>query len=132
MRSPIGPILVILGLATTLLVVVLVLQVAGLRDELGRAEERVATLQASVEEQEPGVTAAELRRELDELRAWTRDWLIAADTGGSTTDGGPGTPAGGEDDADYATLVRRIDLVLQRIEALDRRVDEICEGVPVC
>lgn len=132
MRSPIGPFLVVLGLASTLLVVLLLFQVIGLRSDLDRAEERVATLQASVEAQEAGVTAAELRRELDELRTWTRDWLIATDRGTATGD--VGTPAGGgrDEDADYATLVRRIDLVLQRIEALDERIDEICEGVPVC
>lgn len=130
MRSPIGPFLVVLGLASTLLVVLLLFQVIGLRSDLDRAEERVATLQASVETQEAGVTAAELRRELDELRTWTRDWLIATDRGATTGD--VGTPAGGDADGDYATLVRRIDLVLERIDALDERVDEICEGVPVC
>lgn len=134
MRSPIGPFLVVLGLAGTLLVVLVLLQVTAIRDDLDRAEERVATLQAEVESQEAGVTAAELRRELDELRTWTRDWLIASERGSASGD--PGTPAGGDGDdsgdADYATLVRRMDLVLERIEALDERVDEICEGVPVC
>lgn len=131
MRSPIGPFLVVLGLASTLLVVLLLFQVIGLRSDLDRAEERVATLQASVEAQEAGVTAAELRRELDELRTWTRDWLIATDRGTATGD--VGTPAGGQDGGgDDATILRRIDLVLQRIDALDERIDEICEGVPVC
>jgi hypothetical protein len=132
MRSSIGPFLVVLGLASTLLIVLLLFQVVGLRDDLQRAEERVATLEAAVDGRDEGVTPAELRRELDELRSWTRDWLIATDTGGAPG-GDVGTPAGGGgDDADYATLVRRVDLVLERIEALDERVDEICEGVPVC
>ena len=130
MRSPIGPFLVVLGLASTLLVVLLLVQVIGLRSDLDRAEERVATLQASVEAQEAGVTAAELRRELDELRTWTRDWLIATERGTATGD--VGTPAGGDDGADDDAVVRRIDLVLERIDALDARIDEICEGVPVC
>lgn len=133
MRSPIGPFLVVLGLASTLVVVLLLFQVIGLRNDLDRAEERVATLQASVEAQEAGVTAAELRRELDELRTWTRDWLIATDRG--TTSGDVGTPAGGDDgdgDGGDGAILRRLDLVLERIDALDARIDEICEGVPVC
>ena len=133
MRSALGPVLVILGLATALVVVLLLVQVTGLRGDLARAEERVATLQAHVEAQEAAVTPVELERELDELKAWTRDWLIATDHGaiGSSD---PGTPAGGggAEDADYTTLVQRLDLVLERIDALDARVDEICEGVPVC
>jgi hypothetical protein len=133
MRSPVGPFLVVLGLGSTLLIVLLLFQVIGLRNDLDRAEERVATLQAEVEAQDPGVTAAELRRELDELRTFTRDWLIATDRSARGDEGDVGTPAGGDpEDPDYAALVRRIDLVLQRIEALDQRVDEICEDVPVC
>lgn len=132
MRSPIGPFLVVLGLASTLLIVLVLFQVIGLRQDLDRAEERVATLEAEVSAQEPGATLVELRRELDELRTFTRDWLVATDRGTGDGAGDPGTPAAGDEDADYATLVRRIDLVLERIEALDRRVDEICEGVPVC
>ena len=129
MRSPIGPLLVVIGLGTVVMIVLLLFQVVGLRDDLARAEERVTALQSQVEAQEPGVTTAELRRELDELRSWTRDWLIANEP---PAGGDVGTPAGGSDDGDGATVLRRIDLVLERIEALDQRVDEICEGVPVC
>ena len=130
MRSPIGPFLVVLGLATVVMIVLLLFQVAGLRSDLGRAEERVASLQSQVESQEPGVTTAELRREIDELRSWTRDWLIANEP---SAGGDVGTPAGGDtDDGDAATVLRRIDLVLERIDDLDARIDEICEGVPVC
>lgn len=133
MRSPIGPFLVVLGLVGVLLVVLLLFQVIGLRDELGRAEERVASLQSRVEAQEPGVTATELRREIDELQTWTRDWLIATERGSGGGDvGTPAGDGGDAEDADYTALVRRIDLVLERIEALDARVDQICEGVPVC
>ncbi|MBW3612765.1 MAG: hypothetical protein KY392_02760 [Chloroflexi bacterium] len=134
MRSPLGPILVLLGLATTLVVVLLLVQVMGLRGDLVRAEERLVTLQAEVEAQDPGVTATELRRELDELRTWTRDWMIATQPGPGG--GSVGTPAGsggrGDDDEGNAVILRRIDQVLLRIDALDARIDEICEGVPVC
>ena len=131
MRSAVGPFLVILGLATTLLAVILRFQVIGLRDDLGGAEERVASLQAQVEAQEPGVTAAELRREVEELRNWTRDWLIATEGDGG---GDVGTPAGGggTDGGGDGTVLSRIDEVLERLDALDARIDEICEGVPVC
>jgi hypothetical protein len=129
MRSPIGPFLVVIGLATVVMIVLLLFQVIGLRSDLGRAEERVATLQSQVEAQEPGVTLTEVRREIDELRAWTRDWLIATEPAG----GDVGTPAGGSDDGgDDGAILSRIDLVLERIEALDARIDEICDGVPVC
>ena len=135
MRSPLGPILVLLGLASTLVVVLLLFQVIGLRGDLDRAEERLATLQAEVEAQDPGVTATELRRELDELRTWTRDWMIATQPG-SGGGGSVGTPAGsggrGGNDEGNAAVLRRIDQVLERIDALDARIDEICEGVPVC
>ncbi len=130
MRSPIGPVLIVIGLATVVMIVLLLFQMIGLRSDLGRAEGRVATLEASVEAQEPGVTAAELKREIDELRNWTRDWLIATEppAGGDT-----GTPAGGGgNDGDDAAVLRGIDRVLDRIDDLDARIDEICEGVPVC
>jgi hypothetical protein len=129
MRSPIGPFLVVLGLASTLVLVLLLVQVIGLRGDLERARDDVRALEARVEAQEPGVTAAELRRELDELRTWTSDVLAAeiADRPG----GDIGTPAGGQEASD-ATLLRRLDLVLQRITALDDRVDDICDSVPVC
>lgn len=137
MRSPIGPFLVVLGLATTVVVVLLLVQVIGLRGDLERAEGRVATLQAEIEAQDPGVTPEALRREIDELKSWTRSWLIATQPGpGGGTVGQPAGGASGSgsdgDDGDTAVLLRRLDLVLERIEALDARVDEICEGVPVC
>ena len=132
MRSAIGPILAILGVAVTVVMVLVLLQVVGLRGDVARAEGRMATLEASVAAQEPAVTLDEVQRELDELRTWTRDWLIAtgADGGG---DGDTGTPAGeAPGDADLDGVMARLDLVLERITALDERVDEICGGVPVC
>ena len=128
MRSPIGPILVILGIATAAVLVLVLLQSMGLRDELRQARDEVATLQARVDTLET-VAPDDLRRELEELESGIRDWLIATGAdGGFETD--PGQPAGGSATADE--IVDRIDDVLARITALDRRVDEICESVPVC
>jgi flagellar motor switch protein FliG len=128
MRSPIGPILVILGIATAAVLVLVLMQSMGLRDELRQARDEVATLQARVDTLET-VAPDDLRRELEELESGIRDWLIATGAdGGFETD--PGQPAGGSATADE--ILDRIDDVLARITALDRRVDEICESVPVC
>jgi hypothetical protein len=128
MRSPIGPILVILGIATAAVLVLVLMQSMGLRGELRQARDEVATLQARVDTLEI-VAPDDLRRELEELESGIRDWLIATGAdGGFETD--PGQPAGGSATADE--ILDRIDDVLARITALDRRVDEICESVPVC
>lgn len=128
MRSPIGPILVVIGLATAAVLVLVLLQSMGLRDELRQARDEVHALQARVETTET-VAPDDLRRELAELESGIRDWLIATGAdGGFETD--PGQPAGGSTTADE--ILDRIDDVLARVTALDRRVDEICENVPVC
>ena len=127
MRSPIGPILVVLGVATAAVLLLVLLQSMGLRDELRQARDEVGALQARVDTLET-VAPDDLRRELEELESGIRDWLIATGAdGGFEAD--PGQPAGGSS-AD--AILDRIDDVLARITALDRRVDEICEGVPVC
>lgn len=128
MRSPIGPILVVLGLGTTVVLVLMLLQVNGLRSDLEAAREQVSSLQAQVETQEAGVTSDELRRELDELQTGIRDWLIATGADGGFADD-PSQPAGG---GSANELLERLDKVLERITALDERVSDICDGVPVC
>lgn len=129
MRSPIGPVLIGLGLATTVVLVLLIFQTIGLRGDLERARDEIATLRTEVEGREEGVTAVELRRDLDELESGLRDWLIATGADGGF-EGDPSTPAGGRTTADE--VLERLDEVLERITALDDRVDEICRGVPVC
>lgn len=128
MRSPIGPILVVIGLATAAVLVLVLLQSMSLRDDLRQARDEVTAMQAQLDSLE-AVEPDELRRELEELESGIRDWLIATGAdGGFETD--PGQPAGGSATADE--ILDRVDDVLARITALDRRVDEICEGVPVC
>ena len=128
MRSPIGPILILLGLGTTVVLVLLLFQSMGLRDDLERARADVAALQAQVEAQGEPMTTADLTRELDTLEADLREAIEA----GGSFEGDPNQPAGGGDDGSTDEVLERLDLVLERITALDERVDDICEGVPVC
>jgi hypothetical protein len=126
MRSSIGPLLVIIGLAMTVVLVLLLFVNLGTRTELEATRAEVAALRATVEEMEPGVTVDELEQHLVTLEGGIRDWLIA--TG---ADGGFDT-ATGTDGAAGNAIVERLDEILERIDALDARIDEICEGVPVC
>jgi hypothetical protein len=128
MRSPIGPILIVIGLATAGVLVLVLLQSMSLRDDLRQARDEVTLLQSRLDTLDT-VAPDDLRRELVELESGIRDWLIATGAdGGFETD--PGQPAGGSATADE--ILDRIDEVLARVNALDRRVDEICDGVPVC
>lgn len=126
MRTATGPLLVVIGLAMTVVLVLLLFVNLGTRTELEATRGELAALRATVEEMEPGVTVDELEQQLVVLEGGIRDWLIAtgADGGFDTT---PGT-----DGAAGAAIVERLDEILERIEALDARVEEICEGVPVC
>lgn len=128
MRSPIGPILVLLGLATAVVLVLVLLQTMSLRDELRQARDDVTLLQSQVDGSQT-VTTDELHRALEELETSLRESLAS---GGLDGDGGadPGQPAGGSASAE--DILERIDDVLARVTALDERVDEICDGVPVC
>jgi len=126
MRSPIGPVLILLGLATTVVLVLVLFQSIGLRSDLDGARAEVASLRAEVEAQEAGLDDETLVRRLDELEAGIRDWLIATGADGAID----GSPAGGRTDANE--VLDRLDQILARINALDDRVDEICERVPVC
>jgi hypothetical protein len=128
MRSPIGPILLVIGVATAAVLVLVLLQSMSMRDELRQARDEMTAMQSQLDSRDV-VGAEELRRELEELESDIQDWLISTGAdGGSETD--PGQPAGGSGAADE--ILDRLDDVLARITALDRRVDEICEGVPVC
>lgn len=125
MRSATTPFLVILGLASIVLLLFLLLQTMGLRGELEATRDELTTLQAAVEGVERGVPMSELSLRLAELENDIESWVIAFSgdvPSGGSGDGGAGT----------AALLERLDEVLDRISALDARVDEICDGVPVC
>jgi hypothetical protein len=125
MRS-IGPwLLALTGLACIGLVLVLV-QSVGLRGDLDATRAELAELRAEVDSMERGVPMAELSMRLGELENEIQDWVLSfGGTDGDGTDGG-GT------DMSTAALLDRLDEVLDEIRALNRRVDDICEGVPVC
>ena len=125
MRSSTAPILVILALASIVLLLFVLLQTIGLRGELDATRDELTTLQAAVEGVERGVPMSELSMRLAELENDIESWVIAFSgdlPSGSTGDGSAGT----------AALLDRLDEILERINALDARVDEICDGVPVC
>lgn len=126
MRSPIGPILVLLGLATVVVLALVLFQTIGVRDELATTREEVARLRTQVEGLERGVPMSELSMRLGELENEVREWVVAFSGDLETDD----SPAGGSTDSQR--ILDRLEQLLDEIEALDRRIDEICENVPVC
>ena len=134
MRSPIGPVLILLGLATTVVLVLLLFQTIGLRSDLDTARSEVAELRTQIESQDAGLTDEDLVGRLDELEAGIRDWLIAtgADGGFDGTPAGGGNGNGAGDGDSDSEVLDRLDQILERVNALDDRIDQICEGVPVC
>lgn len=130
MRSPLGPVLVILGIATTLVLVLVLFQAIGLRGDLDRVRTDAAALRADVAalaDVEPEVSRDELERQLGILESGIRDWLIATGADGFNPDASPGTGQQASDE-----VMDRLDQVLDRLDALDGRLDQICEGVPIC
>ena len=126
MRSPIGAFLIILSLATTVVLVLLLVQTIGLRGDLEAARVEVADLRSQVDSVS-GVTGAELDASLSDLEARLETLVAAGGTGGGSG-GDPSQPAGGGSD----DVAERLDEILDRITALDQRVDDICGNVPVC
>ena len=120
MRSPIGPILAIFGLAMIVVLVLLLFQNLGMRSDLEEARAEVAALRTTLEGIEPGLTDADLGQRLDELEAELRLLVDSPE---------PGSPPDTGGDPDVSA---QLDEILDRIQALDDRVDEICGNVPVC
>jgi len=128
MRSPVGPALIILSLAIAVVLVLVLLQTTGLRGDLDRARTEVVTLREQVEGLERGVPMSELSLRLAELENDIEAWVVAFSS--DATPGDATTPAGGAEAG--REILDRLDEVLRRVNALDDRVDEICENVPVC
>ena len=129
MRSAIGPILVVLGLATAVVLALVLLQTVGMRGDLDAARQEVVALQAEVDGLERGVPISELSMRLAELENDIREWVVAFSPD-VPAGGDPTSPAGGA--VTNAELLDRIEDVLARIDDIDGRIDEICEGVPIC
>ena len=129
MRSPIGTGLVVLGLATAVVLVLVLFQTIGLRSDLNAAREEVVSLKAEVDGLERGVPISELSMRLAELENDIQEWVVAFSSD-VPAGGDPTSPAGGA--VTNAELLDRIEDVLARIDDLDGRIDEICDGVPVC
>jgi hypothetical protein len=127
MRSPLGAVLVILGLATTLILVLVLFQTIGLREDLDRTDERLATVGEEIEAQEPGIARGELQRTVNDLESRLRAWMLD-----NIADAGPAASPGSGSGGGAGEILDRLDEVLDRLEALDERIDEICEGVPIC
>ena len=125
MRSPLGPALLIVGLATILVLVLLIFQVIGLGTDADRLSQELDALRADVAAIEPGIDRDELQRQLEITESAIRDWLIATGADGFDPDATPGTGAASD-------VNDQLEEILDRLEALDRRLDQICEGVPVC
>ena len=68
MRTATGPLLVIIGLAMTVVLVLLLFVSLGTRTELEATRAELAALRAAVEETEPGVTVDELEQHLVDPR----------------------------------------------------------------
>ncbi|MEO7266453.1 MAG: hypothetical protein ABIY36_00400, partial [Candidatus Limnocylindria bacterium] len=77
MRSGPTPFLVILGLASLLLLLIVLLQTMGLRGELEANRDELTTLQAAMEGVERGVPMSELSMRLAELENDIESWVIA-------------------------------------------------------
>jgi hypothetical protein len=111
MRSPIVPLLIALNLLTLVLVGVLVVQSIATRTELDHLHREVAAA-------ESGIGSGDLALALGDLENRIKDWLRAT---------AAGSPLGSTAPADA-----RIDEILATLRRLEARVDQICEGVPVC
>jgi hypothetical protein len=126
MRSPIGGFLIVLSLATAVALVLVLLQVIGLRGDLDSTRSELVSLRRQVEGVERGIPMGELSLRLAELENDIQAWVVAF-SGDAPDD--PSSPAGG---ASAAEILERLDELLDRVDALDNRVDEICSNVPVC
>jgi hypothetical protein len=110
MRSPIVPLLVALNLLTLVLLAVLVMQSIATRTELDQLHREVAAA-------ESGIGSGDLALALGDLENRIKEWLQASGAGSPLS-----SPA-----ADP-----RVDEILATLRRLEARLDQICEGVPVC
>lgn len=110
MRSPIV-LLVVLNLLTFVLLAVLVVQSIATRTELDQLHREVAAA-------ESGIGSGDLALALGDLENRIKEWLQAT--------------AAGSPLSSPAAVDPRIDEMLATLRRLESRLDQICQGVPVC
>ena len=110
MRSPFVPLLLAFNLLTLVLLAALVVQSIATRSELDQLHRQVAAA-------ESGIGSGDLALALGDLENRIKEWLQATGAGSPLS-----SPA-----ADP-----RVDEILATLRRLEARVDQICEGVPVC
>ena len=110
MRSPFVPLLLAFNLLTLVLLAALVVQSIATRSELDQLHRQVAAA-------ESGIGSGDLALALGDLENRIKEWLQATGAGSPLS-----SPA-----ADP-----RVDEILATLRRLESRLDQICEGVPVC
>lgn len=126
-RTAIAAAIGALALVTVLGFTLVLMQTIAVRGDLDAARTDVAELESHVAAMERGVPVSELSLRLGELENEIRGWVVAF------ADDVP--PAGGTEDIGAGITdetLERLDDILDEINALNERLDEICEGVPVC
>ncbi len=114
MRSPIVPLLLGLNLLTLVLLAFLVMQSVAIRSELDQLHREVAAA-------ENGIGSGELALALGDLENRIKELLQASGAGSPL---GPTASPGSQD--------ARIGEILDILRRLESRLDQICQGVPVC
>jgi hypothetical protein len=127
----------LIGLNVLLLVALalLIVQTVQLRGDLNAAREELTDMRATVTELERGVPVSEVALRFDAVERELRQLALVVGTPDPTPPPGASPGPDGSDGGDGATdaaVLARLDEVLDAIEALDDRVDEICQNVPVC
>ena len=130
----------LIGLNVLLLVALalLIVQTVQLRGDLNAAREELTDMRTTVSELERGVPVSEVAQRFDAVERELRQLALVVGTPDPTSAPGasPGTAESdgseGGDGASSAAVVAQLEEVLDAIEALDNRVDEICRNVPVC
>jgi hypothetical protein len=127
----------LIGLNVLLLVALalLIVQTVQLRGDLDAAREELTDMRATVSELERGVPVSEVALRFDAVERELRQLALVVGTPDPTAPPGASPGPDGSGDGDGATdaaVLARLNEVLDAIEALDDRVDEICQNVPVC
>src|ERR671919_794569 len=123
----------LIGLNVLLLVALalLIVQTVQLRGDLSAAREELTDMRTTVSELERGVPVSEVALRFDAVERELRQLALIV---GSQPPAEPGASPSEDrgDSVSSAAVVAQLEEVLDAIEALDNRVDEICRNVPVC